>query len=62
MIKINIVIYLRAKFEQSTYLRLKEEKRKKKINANNATDLVLKLKLKLKVHVTHVNRELQFLV
>ena len=48
MIKINIVIDLKAKFENSTYIRLEEEegeeeeeKRKKKKNANNVTNQVL---------------------
>ena len=43
MIKINIVIDLRAKFEESTYIRSEEAgggKRKKKKNAHNATSLV----------------------
>ena len=46
MIKINIVKYIRAKFEESTYITLEEEeeeeRRKKKKNAHNATNLVLK--------------------
>ena len=44
MIKINIVIYLRAKFKESKYIMLEEEeeKGKKKKNAHNTTNLVLK--------------------
>ena len=42
MIKINIVIDLRIKFEESTYIRLEEERKEKKI-AHNATNLVLNL-------------------
>ena len=40
----NIVIDLRAKFEESTYVRLEEEQeetRKKKKKANNGTNLAL---------------------
>ena len=43
MIKKNVVIDLRAKFEESTYIRLEEENRKKKKNAHLTTNLVLKL-------------------
>ena len=60
MIQINIVLDLRAKFEESTYIPLEEEeeKRKKKKNSHIATSLVLKFYFKLKVHVVR-NREFQ---
>ena len=63
MIRLKIVIDLRAKFEELTYIKLEEEeeeKRKKKKTAHITNNLVLKLKLKLKVQLTR-NREFQFL-
>ena len=63
MIKLNIVIDLRAKFKELTYIRLEEEEKEKrntKKNVQNTTNLVLKL-LKLKVHVTR-NQVFQVLV
>jgi len=64
MIEINIVIDLKAKLEESRYIRVEEEeKRKKEKNVHNTTNLVLELKLKLKVglHVTR-NQQFKFLI
>ena len=61
MIKTNIAIDLRAKFQESTYIRLEEEekrKKKKKVQYNHHNTSI---KFTLKVHIT-LNREFQVLV